>query len=322
MSPHGCSHRLHNFSQVGIDAVALGGLERITGGGLWCPSEASITTQDGKLKALVKPDQSHYLIEASASAWTVPFGPALVFDELVVKGVATRNDAKLDQVNASLYGGTDHGKAAVSWQTGVQLNGSFDVAQVEMQKIVSVLTSRSRVSGKLNAKPVFSASAPSVNQLMSGLRLETPFSVQNGVLHGVDIQKAATGLVKQGAAGGETRFDQLSGHLVLERGNYRFTQLRIASGVLFVDGDVNVSPRQELSGRVNAQVKALSTSAQVPLNVSGTVDAPVLYPTGGTVAGAALGTVILGPGIGTSVGAKIGGWVEGLLGKKQEKKSR
>jgi hypothetical protein len=154
---------------------------------------------------------------------------------------------------------------------------------------------------------------------MNALRLETPFNVQNGALHGVDIQKAATNLIKQGTAGGETRFEQLSGHLVMEHGGYRFTHLKITSGALAVDGNVNVSSKKELSGRINAQVKAMGTSANVPLNVAGTLDAPSLYPTGGTMAGAAVGTVILGPGLGTSVGAKVGGWAEGLFGKKEEK---
>jgi hypothetical protein len=61
-------------------------------------------------------------------------------------------------------------------------------------------------------------------------------------------------------------------------------------------------------------------SANVPLNVTGTVDSPLLFPTGGTVAGAAPGTAILGPGLGTSVGVKVGGWAESLFGGKDEKK--
>jgi uncharacterized protein involved in outer membrane biogenesis len=286
------------------------------------PEDASVTTQDGKLKAFIKPDQSNYLIDASAKAWTLPVGPALVFDELVVKGVATLNDANFSQVSARLYGGTADGKATVSWQKGLQLNGNFDVRQVETQQIAAMLSSKTRVSGKLSAKPVFSASAASADQLMNALRLETPFNVQNGVLYGVDIQKAATNLVKQGATGGETRFEELSGHLDMEHGGYRFTQLKIASGSLAVDGNVNISPKKELSGRINAQVKAVGTSAGVPLNVAGTVDAPLLYPTGGTMAGAAVGTVLMGPGIGTSVGAKVGGWAEGMFGKKEGQKPK
>ena len=286
------------------------------------PEDASITTQDGKLKALIKPDKSKYLIDASAKSWTLPVGPALVFDELIIKGVATLNDADLSEVRAKLYGGTAIGKTTISWQKGLQLDGNLDVSRLELRHVASMLSPGTHVSGKLSARPVFSASAASADQLMNALRLETLFSVQNGALHGVDIQKAATNLIKQGTTGGETRFEQLSGHLVMEHGGYRFTQLKIASGALAADGNVSVSPKKELSGRINAQVNAVGTSANVPLNVGGTVDAPLLYPTGGTIAGAAAGTVILGPGFGTSVGAKVGGWAEGLFGKKDGKKPK
>lgn len=284
--------------------------------------DASISSRDGKLKAYIKPEQSHYLIDASAQAWTMPLGPGLVFDELIVIGVATLQDAELSQVSAKLYGGTANGKVTVTWKKGMQLNGNLDVKQVEMQKIASMLSSQTRVSGKLRAKPVLSASAASAEQLLNALRLETPFNVQNGVIHGVDIQKAATGLTRQGSSGGETHFDHLSGHLVMEHHDFHLTQLKIASGALAVDGNVKISSKKALSGRINARVKAVGTSASVPLNVAGTLDAPLLYPTTGTLAGAAVGTVILGPGVGTSVGAKIGDWVEGLFGGNEEKKPK
>lgn len=286
------------------------------------PEDASITTQDGKLKALIKPDKSKYLIDASAKSWTSPVGPALVFDELIIKGVATLNDADLGEVSAKLYGGTAFGKATVSWQKGLRLDGSLDVSKLELKQVASMLSPGAHVSGKLSAKPVFSASAKSADQLMNALRLETLFSVQNGTLHGVDIRNAATTLIKQGTTGGETRFEQLSGHLAMEHGSYRFTQLKIASGALAADGSVSISPKKELSGRISAQVAAAGTSTTVPLNVGGTLDAPLLYPTGGTIAGAAVGTIILGPGFGTSVGARVGGWAEGLFGKKDEKKPK
>ena len=283
------------------------------------PGEASITTQDGKFKVLIKPDKSKYLIDASAKAWTLPVEPALVFDELIIKGVATLHDADLGEVSARLYGGTATGKMTIGWQKGLQLAGNLDVSQVETQQLAALLSPGAHVSGKLSAKPVFSAAAASADQIMQALRLETLFNVQNGALHGIDIQKAATNLIKQGSTGGETRFEHLSGHLVMEHGGYRFTQLKIASGALGVEGNVSISPKKELSGRISAQVHAAGTSANVPLNVGGTVGAPLLYPTGGTMAGAAVGTVMLGPGFGTSVGAKVGGWTEGLFGNKDEK---
>ena len=42
----------------------------------------------------------------------------------------------------------------------------------------------------------------------------------------------------------------------------------------------------------------------------------------GGIAGAAVGSVLLGPGLGTSVGAKLGNMAEGLFGKKDDKKKK
>lgn len=197
----------------------------------------------------------------------------------------------------------------------MQVKGSFELQQVELRNLVPILSPGTRVSGRLTAKPVFTAAAKDAGSLMASLRLATPFEVQNGVLSGVDIQKAAMTLGKQGSSEGETRFDQLAGHLALEQSTYKFTQLRIASGVLGAEGHVGISPKQALSGRVTAQVQALGASAGVALNVGGTVQSPTVMPTGGTIAGAALGTVVL-PGIGTGVGAKAGQLIEGLFGRK------
>jgi hypothetical protein len=82
-----------------------------------------------------------------------------------------------------------------------------------------------------------------------------------------------------------------------------------------------------LSGRINATVKAVSVATgAVPLNVTGTLDRPLVYPSGGTMAGAAAGTAVLGPGLGTAVGVRAGkfaeGLTEGLFGKKEEKKKK
>ncbi|HET7833103.1 MAG TPA: AsmA family protein [Gallionella sp.] len=281
----------------------------------------SLATRDQKLTASIRPEQANYHIDASAKAWTLPLGPALMFDELSIKGIATLTDVNLTQISARLYGGTAHGKATIGWKKGLQVRGNLDINQVEVRKIASLLLPKLRVSGRLTAKPVFSAAAASADQLMNALRLETPFNVQNGVLYGVDIQKAATSMIKQGPTGGETRFDELSGYLEMAHGNFRFTQLKIASGALAADGDVNISPQNRLSGRLNTQIRALGSTTKVPLNVSGTLDAPLLFPTGGTIAGAAVGTTLMGPGVGTSVGAKVGGWFENLFGKKEAKKT-
>ncbi|MGH8661897.1 MAG: AsmA-like C-terminal region-containing protein [Burkholderiales bacterium] len=282
----------------------------------------SVTSRDGALKASVKPQQSSYLIDASARAWRPPLGPAIHFDELVVKGMATPRGASFSDLRAKLYGGTVTGRLVVGWEKGVQLKGSAYVDKVEINPLLKALGKPQNMSGRLSARPVFSANAAEAEQILDALRLDTPFEVQGGVLHGVDIRKAATSLInKDGGKGGETRFDKLAGQLNINRGTRRLTRLDIASGSLSADGNVTISPRDELSGRINTRVKATSVAAvAVPLNVSGTLDSPLLYPTGGTVAGAAAGTAVLGPGVGTAIGARAGQWFENLFGKKEEKK--
>jgi uncharacterized protein involved in outer membrane biogenesis len=301
---------------VKLDKTSFGPFDaRVTLDDKGQPGEASITTRDGKLKAVVTPENSKYTIIATARSWTLPAGPPIVFDELEIRGVATLTEADFSQVTAKLYGGTAVGKVAVGWQKGLQLKGNVDLAQIELANLVPIVSPGTNMSGRLNAKPVFSAAAADGSQLLAALHVETPFDVQHGVLHGVDIEKAAMKMIGKGGGGGETHFDRLAGHVVRDHLAYKFSGLKISSGVLAADGDVGISPHQDLSGRVNAKVNALGASATVALNVSGTVHSPSLMPTGGTIAGAAIGTAIL-PGIGTGVGAKAGQMIEGLFGKK------
>ena len=283
---------------------------------------ALLTTGDGKLKARIKPEGGRSLIEISGKDWKLPLGAAILFDELTVKGVATAKDASFGEVRAQLYGGTVTGNVHLSWRRRVQLKGSAEVVQVEIGPLLQALGKPKSMSGRLNAKPQFSSNASGAGQLGDNLRLDTPFDVQNGVLHGIDISKAAVSLInKEAGKGGETRFDRLSGHLAMERGTRRLTNLNISSGALSANGHVTIAPNDALSGRINANVKAVTVATgAVPLNVSGTLEHPWVFPTGGTVAGAAAGTAVLGPVVGTAVGARIGQWTESLFGKKEEKK--
>ncbi len=273
---------------------------------------ASIVTTDGKLRALIKPEGSHYRVDAQAKDWILPIGPAIHFDELAVHGIATTKHAKFSRARGELYGGAIAGETTLSWHKGWRLRGKASIEKLELRPLLQALGKPPRMRGKLNAKPVFYADAASGRGLLKALHLETPFEVQDGVLRGVDVEKAATSIFRDKSPSAETRFDQLSGHLVLDRGTRRFTKLNIAAGSLSADGKVTISPEDELSGRINTSIES-SKLASMPLNVSGTVDSPVLLPTAAVAAGAAVGTAILGP-VGTAIGTAIGSKLEQLFG--------
>lgn len=286
---------------------------RVSGGG----EEGLVTlkTRDDALEAKAVPDGEQFKIEISARKWTPPIGPAFVFDQLEVKGVVRGKDADLPSISAKLYGGSATGAVKLDWNKGVAIKGNLDLQQIEVAQPVAILSPNTRVSGRLDAKPVFSAQAASADQLDDALKLDSPFAVHDGVLHGFDIAAAAASLGKQ-AKGGETRFDRLSGKLAVEHRSYRFSDLNIASGVLAARGNVAISPSKALSGQLKANATAFGKSVSIPLAVSGTLDSPMLLPNASALAGALAGTAVL-PGVGTAAGAKVGEALNGLPGKKK-----
>jgi uncharacterized protein involved in outer membrane biogenesis len=241
----------------------------------------TLKTRDGALEAQATPQAEHFALEIKARKWTPPIGPAFVFDELIAKGTAQSKVAELSSVQASLYGGRASGSVTIAWEKGVSIKGALELKHVELQQPVALLSPKTRLSGKLDAKPVFSSHAPTTAELDDALHIESPFTVHDGVLHGFYLISAAATLGKQ-TRGGETRFDALSGQLT-------------------------------------ASVKGLGPTLAVPLTVSGTLDAPMLLPNMTALAGAAAGTAILGPGIGTAAGAKLGEFVEGLRGGSRKR---
>lgn len=292
---------------------------RVTLTALGVPERADINTRDGKLRVTLKPDGKNFSLDVQARDWQPPAGPPILFDELLIKGSATLNDANLADIKARLYGGTVIGWTTMDWRKGLQLRGNFSVKAIELRNLVPLFSPETRLSGRLTAKPVFSANAQKPEQIGAMLRLDTPFDIQDGVLHGIDIQKAATNLISRDSSG-QTRFDVLSGNFALDRATRRITNLKVVSGSLSGDGHVTIAPNKDLSGRINVQIGTGSVSAAtIPLNVSGNLDAPRLLPTAASVAGAAAGTAILGP-VGTSVGAKVGNWAENLFGGGEKKK--
>ena len=275
----------------------------------------TLTTRDDALQARITPQGERYALDVMAKGWTPPLGPKVRFDTLTIKGTATASGAELKDIDAGLYGGTAKGNVTIGWDKAIELKGAFEVRQVELKEAAALVSPKTRVSGRLDAKPKFTAQAAKASQLDEALRLETPFTVHNGVLHGFDLAAAAATLGKQ-TSGGQTRFDELAGHLVTERDTYRFTQLRIASGALGARGHVTIAPSKALSGQLNTSVKGAGAAVGIPLTVAGTLDSPSLYPNAGALVGAAAGTVVL-PGVGTAAGAKLGEIAEGLFGKKR-----
>jgi hypothetical protein len=295
--------------------------------------DLELTPQGGLARARLRADQDHlnvtmipkgrsFVLDLTAHDWKMPAGPPLLLSSLRASGTLNPEGLILPSIEARLYGGTISGKLNIGWGAEWTILGDLDVQKVEIQPVVAIYTKGTTISGRLTARPVVNMRAPSAGQLGEAVDVESDFRVENGILYNFDLSKAPKALLSRDALrGGETRFDRFSGHLSVDPSGYYLSKVAIASGVFTADAEVSISSKQELSGQIDVAIKGTSALVSTPLALSGTVQNPALYPSKAALAGAAAGTALLGPGLGTTVGMKAARFTQKIFGRKAPKKT-
>jgi uncharacterized protein involved in outer membrane biogenesis len=216
-------------------------------------------------------------------------------------------------LDVDLYGGKVTTTAILNWQKDWELSGKLNVADVQLAKPVALVSKSTQLSGSLSGDGTFKANAKESAKLADVLFANFQFNVANGVLDGIDLAKAATLLITKGNTSGQTTFDELSGLLTVSGKQYHLRNLDVVSGLLTATGDVKMKPNKELDGVVKVEVKKGVSVLAVPLQVSGTVDNPSVFPTKSALAGAAAGAAIAGPA-GAAVGIQAAEKLKGFFG--------
>jgi uncharacterized protein involved in outer membrane biogenesis len=271
-----------------------------------------------KLRVHARPEAGkRWSLDIAAIEWTPPAGPAIVFDRIDASATVDRDGIATRDLVARLYGGRVTGALRVGWKPMWSIDGDLVVEGVRLQPLATLVAGNRSISGKLSGKPRFELRARRANDLLASLMLQSDFVVEDGTLHKVDLVAAARNPLAAKPASGETRFDELSGHLEIDADGYHFSRLNVASGLLRASGEVSVGRDQRLDGHIDAELRGTATLLSVPLNVSGTTQDPSVAPTKTAVAGALAGSVLL-PGIGTAIGFKAGQLTNRLFGKRRE----
>lgn len=281
---------------------------------------ALVETQDGKVKVNITPDGDKQLVIVAINNWTSPVGLPLLIDAAKLEGHLKGSRLDIPSIDVALYNGKLTGNAVLDWQKGWKLNGKVKADKVAVKGPSSLVSKTVNLSGNLFGNGDFSSNAKEAGGIADNLQANFKFKVNDGVLHGVDLVKMASLLVKQTEKGGETQFEEFSGLLNMNGKQYHLKDIKISSGMLAGTGQVKVKPNKELDGAIEVDVKSGMGLASIPLNVSGTVSEPVVLPSKAAIAGAVAGTAILGPGVGTSLGVKAGSAVnkiKDLFGSKK-----
>ncbi|WP_047537702.1 AsmA family protein [Methylotenera versatilis] len=270
---------------------------------------AHIESVDGKLKVDVAPNGGEHLITVNADKWTLPIGLPLLIDKAKLEMHLKGNQLTIPKIDAALYGGKLAGNAVLTWQEGKgasnwKTKGYLKIDGLSVKEPTRMISRAVYLSGHLFADGNFSASAKEVGQLADRLQANFKFKINNGILHGLDLVKVASLLIKQSQNGGDTQFSAFSGLLNISGKQYHLRDLNISSGLLTATGQVKIKPNKALDGTGSVAIKNSVSLVAIPLDVSGTVSKPVVLPSKAALAGAVAGTAILGPGAGTSVGIK------------------
>lgn len=278
------------------------------------PRSLKLQTLDHTMLVEAQPEGKAWRLEIRSAGWQPPFGPKLKFAMLAGSGTVDAERLSLAKFHAQLYGGDVEGSVDLGWANAWRLDGKVHVEGLDLAPLLAALGVKASLTGRLSASGPLRAQAPKPAGLADALRGDFAFEVKDGVLHGFDLATAAKSLIKSGTSGGQTRFDELRGNAQVAGRAYKVRNLKVTSGVLDAHAQVDIAANRQLGGRVDVDLKGTAGLVGVPLAVSGTLADPVLAPTRGALAGAAVGSVLL-PGVGTAVGSSLGDKIGKLFGK-------
>jgi hypothetical protein len=195
----------------------------------------------------------------------LPLLPNWVFDELNAKGELTGDGLLITDFDGRIMGGILLGDARLDWSSGWSAEGKLVAKTVTLQNLSKLL------EGDMEGKARFRMQSANLARLADTATLDGDFTVGKGVISGMDIVETARLRSRNNLPGGRTHFDELSGELNYADGAYHFRKLRMKAGVLAATGSVDIA-RQEVSGRIAADLSTRLGMGTVPLQLGGTTE--------------------------------------------------
>ena len=170
-------------------------------------------------------------------------------------------------MEARAFGGSLSGSARLSWRDAWILDGEFAARGMDADKLAAPALSGGRLEGKGNYG--MKASAP--EKLMASARMEGTFSVQKGTIANVDFTRMLQG---SSGGGGSTLFSEMTGSYVADANRIQLRQIRLAAGLLSANGTADIDAQQNLSGRLQIELRAQTAQGRATLAISGTLAEP------------------------------------------------
>jgi uncharacterized protein involved in outer membrane biogenesis len=264
-----------------------------------------ISHEEHALKLDMIADANDFAIQLQATDWTPPAEPALKISSLQAKGKLQPSKLHLDTIKLTAYEGNLNGNLIVDWQHQWLIDSRIDIKGLNLGLFLKALQTNA-LDGTQSGQFTIRSAAKHPAQLIDNIHITGDSKTVNGHIYNADLEQAARSLSSEWVGGGQTPFDESRSHINITSHKIRFTNIKITSSQLAIEGNLDIKDLNELDGLLSVGLDDPTGIVSMPLLVGGTIDAPKVRPTDEALAGGAIGTAILGPGVGTAVGIKAG----------------
>ncbi|WP_269533923.1 AsmA-like C-terminal region-containing protein [Chitinimonas sp. BJYL2] len=242
----------------------------------------TVTDTDGRANLTVKPDGDAFDLDFDAKNWVLPGAyPDIRFDQLIVRGKASKEGVVVDDVNGMIFGSVVIGQGQLTWTDGWRLIGKLQTRSMQADPLISVFSANSRSTGRMAASGDFEFTGDSYETLFDQRRIDINFTISDGNLHNFDLiapLKSQSPVMQQ--RGGQTRFDTLRGDFNLNNDVVTLKNLLLDAGKFTATSSLQIDADKKLKGRINAKLASGAIVVGAQLAVEGTLDAPALRSAG------------------------------------------
>ena len=219
-----------------------------------------IESADKSLNVELTPKGDAVQIDFKARSFKIPFGSELTLDELAASGTADKTQLAVTEFKGFSHGGILSGNAVLKWGGQWSLAGELNAKQMDMTRLVPGL-----MEGRLSGSGAYGMQAAEAAKLFAANRLEGNFVVARGTLMGIDIGR----MVQGGAMSGETKFAELAGSFLHDRGATQLRQVRLTEGAITATGGAEVDAESNVRGRFAVDLRMSSEQRRANLVVAG-----------------------------------------------------
>ena len=150
----------------------------------------------------------------------------------IAKVNAAKGLMRLSPVSARLYGGKYKGNIVLDARGKVaQMSFNEELASVNVGGLLKDLKGKAPVTGIGTARATLKTRGNNKDQLIAGLNGDADFRINKGTIRSIDIVRSICNLV-EGGAGGETRFDDMTGTAKVVNGVVENDSLAVSSPLL------------------------------------------------------------------------------------------